>query len=453
MEKCGISVILPSLNVVDYIEECLKSVVNQTKMDIEIICVDAGSEDGTCDIIGSYAVNDARIKVIHSDKKSYGYQMNLGIKAAKGKYIGIVETDDYIDSDMFSVLYRIAEDNDVDFVKTGYISFFDDDGERQYSQIQSEETKTILGEKLYLDNNPKYRLADRNHIWSAIYRRDYLINNGLWFNETEGASYQDTSFSILVGLTAKSCVYSENYFYYYRTDREEASSNSKSKITCVIDEMSYVDKYLNSHQMDTLNNRILVNTAKLNVYLWNLFRLDDGGKDIFITAIKDEMDDFLPNGKYYPLLTEAQHGQVKFLTDYEAAKIFQKRREDEGNYVRKIVEYGVEVGGYIIAGAGLYYERFVELQNICNYKFIYAVCENSKELQGHEKCGYTILSVEAAVKKYKDKNWLILNKKYADDIKIQLCELGVDGNNINEMKICPNKAIQAQYLKLRRIKR
>ena len=78
-----VSVIMPSLNVGKYIRESLTSVCNQTLKEIEIICVDAGSTDGTLEIIKEFAASDKRIKVIHSDKKSYGYQMNVGIHEAQ----------------------------------------------------------------------------------------------------------------------------------------------------------------------------------------------------------------------------------------------------------------------------------------------------------------------------------------------------------------------------------
>ena len=91
-----VSIIMPSLNVASYIEECMESVIHQSLQDIEILCVDAGSTDGTLEILNEYAKKDGRIRVIKSDRKSYGCQMNLGMKKASGKYIGIVETDDYL---------------------------------------------------------------------------------------------------------------------------------------------------------------------------------------------------------------------------------------------------------------------------------------------------------------------------------------------------------------------
>jgi glycosyltransferase involved in cell wall biosynthesis len=66
--------------------------------------VDAGSTDGTLEILQEYAAKDSRISIINSEKKSYGYQMNLGFDAAKGEYLGIVETDDFADPDMFEKL-------------------------------------------------------------------------------------------------------------------------------------------------------------------------------------------------------------------------------------------------------------------------------------------------------------------------------------------------------------
>lgn len=106
-----VSVIMPSLNVVKYIDECIQSVLNQSLKEIGIICVDAGSTDGTYERLKEYETNDSRVRVILSDKRSYGYQVNLGIKESNAKYIGIVETDDYVDENMFGILYHRAKNN------------------------------------------------------------------------------------------------------------------------------------------------------------------------------------------------------------------------------------------------------------------------------------------------------------------------------------------------------
>lgn len=225
-----ISIIMPSLNVVEYIDECIKSVLNQTLTDIEILCVDAGSEDGTWEKLEQYASNDVRVKLIRSERKSYGYQMNLGIKAAKGEYIGIVETDDWVTPDMFQKLYTLTKDTDVDFVKSGYKCFFDKNDKRYCAEQKNFALFKVREKVIDLKEQEEFRLADINHIWSGIYRRSFLVDKGLWFNETEGASFQDTSFSVLVGMLADKCIYTSGSYYYYRTDRPESSVKSSKNI-------------------------------------------------------------------------------------------------------------------------------------------------------------------------------------------------------------------------------
>ena len=119
-----VSIVMPSLNVEKYIRQCMESVLKQTLEDIEIICVDAGSTDGTLEILEEYAHTDPRIQLMHSDKKSYGYQVNLGFDIACGEYLGIIETDDYADLEMFEVLYHIAKENDLDVVKSGFYYYY-----------------------------------------------------------------------------------------------------------------------------------------------------------------------------------------------------------------------------------------------------------------------------------------------------------------------------------------
>ena len=128
-----ISVIMPSLNVAFYIRECMDSVIGQTLTDLEILCVDAGSTDGTWEILEEYAEKDSRIRLIRSERKSYGYQMNLGLEEASGEYIGIVETDDFVLPEMYEELYACAKSQNADFVKSDFDVFTTfSDGERLF---------------------------------------------------------------------------------------------------------------------------------------------------------------------------------------------------------------------------------------------------------------------------------------------------------------------------------
>ena len=134
-----VSVVVPIYNVEQYLRQCLDSVVNQTLKDIEIICVNDGSKDSSLDIIMEYVNKDTRVKVIDKPNSGYGHSMNCGFDMVTGEYIGIVESDDYAELDMFEKLYNCAKENDLDVCKSGFFYYFSVPTERNTpSPIASE---------------------------------------------------------------------------------------------------------------------------------------------------------------------------------------------------------------------------------------------------------------------------------------------------------------------------
>lgn len=147
VKNIRVSVIMPSLNVSAYIEECIKSAIRQTLADIEIICIDAGSADGTYEILKKYEKLDNRIKVISFGVKSYGAQVNHGISVSQGEYVAILETDDFVGPKMYETLYHAAEQYHVDCAKADYKKFFAlANGEYLYSVIKQFERCRSLWE-------------------------------------------------------------------------------------------------------------------------------------------------------------------------------------------------------------------------------------------------------------------------------------------------------------------
>ena len=100
-----ISVIVPVYNIEsEYLERCLSSICNQTYKNLDIILVDDGSTDGSGDICDKFATEDNRIRVFHKENGGSSSARNLGIKEAKGEYIGFIDSDDYIEPDMYELL-------------------------------------------------------------------------------------------------------------------------------------------------------------------------------------------------------------------------------------------------------------------------------------------------------------------------------------------------------------
>ena len=213
-----ISVIMPSYNVAAYIEKCMKSVVGQSFRDLEILCIDAGSTDGTYEHLENFAIQDPRIKLIRCDKKSYGYQINLGISMACGRYIGIVETDDFIAEDMYSILYELIRSKGADFVKGNTIDYYDLDNGQVFSEIRRGRV-----DRLFLAGNTTAEVIPKEfpdilwydfHVWNGLYKSTLLKQIRL--NETPGAAYQDTGFMFQMYTRAERGIISDRPFILLR---------------------------------------------------------------------------------------------------------------------------------------------------------------------------------------------------------------------------------------------
>ena len=102
-DRPKVSIVVPVFNVKTFLPDCLDSILNQTISDIEILCGDGGSNDGSLEILRDYEKRDSRIKVISKEKSGYGQSVNDCMNMAEGEYIGIVESDDVVAPDMYRV--------------------------------------------------------------------------------------------------------------------------------------------------------------------------------------------------------------------------------------------------------------------------------------------------------------------------------------------------------------
>ncbi len=221
-----ISLILPSYNVGKYIRQCMESVVGQTHSDLEILCIDAGSTDGTHEILDEYSNKDARVRVILSEKKSYGHQVNIGIAEADGQYVGIVETDDYIEPDMCQRLCELMEEEAVDFAKGTALYCYDLASGQTYQVPRTGMFSTLFSEKdevvtLESGHFPGMLWKDY-HLWNGLYTAELIKQ--IHLNETPGAAYQDTGFLYQLYTKAKKGRYVNHPVYHYRKTNKDASA-------------------------------------------------------------------------------------------------------------------------------------------------------------------------------------------------------------------------------------
>lgn len=272
-----VSVLVPIYNVERYLPRCLDSLAAQTLKDMEIIAVNDGSTDSSGEILDRYAAKDSRFRVIHKQNTGYGHTMNTAMDHATGEYIGILESDDYAEPDMFAALYEAAKQNDADIAKSNYWEF------------TKEGADVLINSMGKFADGAVFVPCDRWQvffcpaaIWSALYRREFLAKNRLRFSETPGASYQDTAFHFKALSCAERMTAVDTAFVHYRTDRVNSSLNNKEKVYCVCGEFENLWQYLEArpHLMEKV--REIIPYAQYSAYKWNYQRIADSFKMDFL---------------------------------------------------------------------------------------------------------------------------------------------------------------------------
>lgn len=284
-----VSIIIPVYNGEKYIDECIKSVQNQTLMDIEIICVDDGSTDSTASRLDSYALLDERIKVIHKQNSGYGHSMNVGFDAATGEYIGIVEADDYIDMHMFEDLYHCAKDNSLDVIKADFNVFLGDKENRQYIYRPLFEKGNTCFYNAVMNYKSNFEIFNAYLVsWAGIYRRDFLLSNNIRHNETPGASYQDNGFWIQTMIYAQRVLFLDKPYYYLRRDNENSSVYSKEKVFAMCNEHDFMRGCVIKREIDLELLLPFLWKRRYSAYNWEMVRIAYKHREAFLERFSED---------------------------------------------------------------------------------------------------------------------------------------------------------------------
>ena len=226
-----ISIVVPIYNVEKHLEQCLDSIVNQTYKDIEIILMDDGSTDRCGEIVDKYAQKDKRIKAIHKKNEGYGKTINRAFDMASGEYIGIVESDDYIEPDMYEKLLAQIEKLDADVCKAGFYKYNStkpEDKQNEKWSFEGQEYDSFPKDRAFhLSEFPEY-FAIHASIWTGLYRKSFLEKYNIRMEETEAASYQDFPFITSVLCNAKKIALIPEYMYHWRLENNQNSSTTRN---------------------------------------------------------------------------------------------------------------------------------------------------------------------------------------------------------------------------------
>jgi glycosyltransferase involved in cell wall biosynthesis len=235
-----VTFVIPVYNVEKYLRECLDSVVNQTLQEIQIICVNDGSTDGSLAILQEYAARDSRILIIDKPNGGVASTRNAAFPHVKGEYIFFVDSDDFIDITTARKLYAIAKQTDADIAFFDYIKV-DDNSKIINTKNNLSKPLSIITSK---ENIKKYIKPDFSILaaWNKLIRSELILKNKLQFPNVY--SCEDYPFMFLVLTLADKIVFFPRQFYYYR--------NRPTSITHTNDIPRYLHNFI-------IANKLLLN--------------------------------------------------------------------------------------------------------------------------------------------------------------------------------------------------
>jgi len=213
-----ISIIVPAYNVAEYLPRCLDSILGQTYTNLEVILVDDGSTDDTPSICDEYAKKDNRIKVIHRTNGGLSAARNSGLNIATGDYIGFVDSDDYIDLNMYEIMLNNIERFGASIANCGYHEVGNDTFVRKFSnKITLLDTSEAL-EVYALEGEGKYI---SNSVWNKLFSKETVKD----IRFVEGRTCEDLVYTGEALVNAIGVVYIEAPLYYYIVDRAGSIMN------------------------------------------------------------------------------------------------------------------------------------------------------------------------------------------------------------------------------------
>lgn len=286
-----ISVIVPVYNMEKRLEKCLDTLVNQTKKNIEIIIVNDGSTDGSAKIIDKYNVKyPGLIKVMHQNNQGVSVARNNGIKFSKGKYLGFVDSDDYVSEDMFEELFNTIEKEKADIVVCNYYM----------GQIDNMKPCFIAHDIKFpttLVDSPKLINEIDYAPWNKLYKRQLF--NDITFPVNK--KYEDINAILKVFEKAKKIVFNEKqlYYYYINPNGETATKNIRNLDIYFIlkDLLIYLKNHIKPLNDEFKSELEILYTSKFIYYIKSSYLLNTRKVNKFINDSFKLLDDNFPNWK------------------------------------------------------------------------------------------------------------------------------------------------------------
>lgn len=262
-----VSVVLPVYNVEKYLRKCLESVINQTFKDIEIICVNDSSTDGSENIIKEYAKKDKRVKLIsHLENQGLGFARNTGFLNGDSDYVSFIDSDDFVSYDYIESLYNTAVKYEADIVFTDNIYTINENKsyikpyyhnriniwKKKFKENWSEGISNFNVDTPEKENTPEYPLAVA---WNKLYKRKFLIENNLLYSKYRIAEDIDMFYRLLANSPKMAYNHKPKYYYLQRISSLGGNvSVAKNPPLAILEAFENVFNYYKENKIELLKD-------------------------------------------------------------------------------------------------------------------------------------------------------------------------------------------------------
>ena len=243
-----VSVVMPVYNVENYIEECLDSLINQTLKEIEIICVDDGSTDGTLKLLYKYEEADSRVKIIQQQNQYAGVARNNGMKHAVGEYIIFLDSDDFFEKTMLEKMYNEAKRTEADLVLCGGQVF--DDATKETKPAPWFLKTKILPKELpfsYRDTDGQLLNAISPAPWTKMFKKEFVDKSGIQFQPFQNSN--DVYFIFVMVCTSERISYVDEALVNYRRGMSTNLQSKKHKAP-----LCFLEAYYSAYKTPIIKN-------------------------------------------------------------------------------------------------------------------------------------------------------------------------------------------------------
>lgn len=279
----SVSVIVPVYNMESYLERCMDSLVNQTLKDIEIIVINDGSVDNSLKILNKYKKKyPEKVQIINQQNAGISVARNNGLKLATGKYVGFVDSDDFVDLNMFKHLYDECNKTDADIMVCNYKKYYTDTEKYDLVDVVKNIHCNNLYEEPSLINSIYYAP------WNKLYKRSLFDDILFPVNK----KYEDINAILKVFLKAKNIGKLDEYLYFYRINSSGETLTINKKISDIVyilkDLVVWCKKLSKYSLLESELEKLCVNS--LFYYLILSYQLNDKN---YINGFRKKIIDFL----------------------------------------------------------------------------------------------------------------------------------------------------------------